>query len=198
MRFNPLLLQTAITTFWARRSKTLFFPCSSHSVMPKLTGQANFEGDLKAWLSGAKNVVVAGIGNEIRMDDFVGVKIIRDLQGKVSKKVHLIECETVPESFMDEIVELKPSHVLLIDAAILELKPGDVRLYDAARVINIPAITTHMLPLRVFCDYITQMAQTKLALLLIEPGNADFGEGLTQEVSVSAGQVVEVLLKILP
>ena len=141
-------------------------------------------------------MVIAGIGNEIRHDDFVGVKIIQELQGKVSKKVHLIECETVPESFMDEIIELKPSHVLLIDAAMLELKPGDVRLYDAARVANIPAITTHMLPLRVFCDYITQMAQTKLALLLVEPKNTDFGEGLTPEVALSAKRIVKILLSI--
>ena len=166
--------------------------------MTKVNGQTGFEEELKNWLSGATSVVIAGIGNEIRMDDFVGVKIIQDLQGKVSKKVHLIECETVPESFMDEIVELKPSHVLLIDAAMLELKPGDVRLYDAAKVTNIPAITTHMLPLRVFCDYITQMAQTKLALLLVEPKNTDFGEGLTGEVADSAGRIVSVLLKILP
>lgn len=158
--------------------------------------QTGFEEELKNWLSGASSVVIAGIGNEIRMDDFVGVKIIQDLQGKVSKKVHLIECETVPESFMDEIIELKPSHVLLIDAAMLELKPGDVRLYDAARVTNIPAITTHMLPLRVFCDYITQMAQTKLALLLVEPKNTDFGEGLTPEVALSAKRIVKILLSI--
>ena len=166
--------------------------------MTKVKGQNGFEEELKNWLTGATSVVIAGIGNEIRMDDFVGVKIIQDLQGKVSEKVYLIECETVPESFMDEIVELKPSHVLLIDAAILELKPGDVRLYDAEKVTNIPAITTHMLPLRVFCDYITQMAQTKLALLLIEPKNTDFGEGLTKEVADSADRVVGVLLKILP
>jgi hydrogenase 3 maturation protease len=154
--------------------------------------------ELKEWLEGAKKVVVAGIGNEIRRDDFVGVKIIQDIQGKVSKNVHLIECETVPESFMDEIVGLKPSHVLLIDAAVLDLKPGEVRLYDAAKVVNVPAITTHMLPLRVFCDYITQMAETKLALLLIEPKDTDFGEGLTHEVQASAEQIVKTLLELLP
>jgi hydrogenase 3 maturation protease len=159
---------------------------------------SSFKESLKKWLNEATSVVIAGIGNEIRRDDFVGVKIIQDLQGKVSQKVHLIECETVPESFMDEIVELKPSHVLLIDAAMLQLNPGETRLYDAAKVTNIPAITTHMLPLRVFCDYITQMGQTKLALLLIEPKNTDFGEGLTEEVDESATRVVEVLLKILP
>ena len=143
-------------------------------------------------------MVIAGIGNEIRTDDFVGVKIVQDLTGKVSKKVHLIECETVPESFMDEIVELKPSHVLLIDAAILDLEPGAVRLYDACKVANFPAITTHMLPLRVFCDYITQMGQTKLALLLIEPKNTEFGEGMSPELNDSAERVVKSLLSILP
>ena len=34
---------------------------------------------LEEWLSDAKKVVVAGIGNEIRKDDFVGVKIVREL-----------------------------------------------------------------------------------------------------------------------
>jgi hydrogenase 3 maturation protease len=166
-------------------------------MCPQLPANDSVERDLKEWLSGATSVVIAGIGNEIRMDDFVGVKIVQDMTGKVSKKVHLIECETVPESFMDEIVELKPSHVLLIDAAILDLEPGAIRLYDACKVANFPAITTHMLPLRVFCDYITQMGQTKLALLLIEPKNTEFGEGLSFEVSLACEQIVKTLSDIL-
>ncbi len=158
----------------------------------------DFEKELKQWLNEAQQVVVAGIGNSIRSDDFVGVKIIQDIQDKVSSKVHIIECETVPESFMDEIVELKPSHVLLIDAAILGLSPGDIRLFASEKVTNMPAISTHMLPLRVFCDYITQMSKAKLALLLIEPGNVEFGEGLTREVQ-NAGEIIsKILLKLLP
>jgi hydrogenase 3 maturation protease len=158
----------------------------------------NLEKELQTWLSGATKVVVAGVGNAIRMDDFVGVKIVQDLTGKVSSKVHLIECETVPESFMDEIIEAKPSHVLLIDAAILGLQPGEVRLYDVEKLTNLPSISTHTLPLRVFCDYINQMAKTKIALLLIEPKNTEFGEGLSSEVAFSAHRIVGLLLKILP
>ena len=168
-------------------------------MCPTLTEPgADFREDLKEWLRESSLVVVAGIGNEIRHDDFVGVKIAQDLQGRVSQKVHLIECETVPESFMDEIIELKPTHVLLIDAAILDLAPGEVRLYDAAKVVNVPSITTHMLPLRVFCDYITQMAQTKLALLLIQPKDTDFGEGLTSEIQAASKAVEEALVNLLP
>jgi len=63
-------------------------------------GKYNVQKELKAWFSEAKRVVVAGIGNPIRMNDFVGVKVIQDLWGKVSEKVYLIECETVPENFI--------------------------------------------------------------------------------------------------
>jgi hydrogenase 3 maturation protease len=160
-------------------------------------GDYDFRNELKKWLAKSSKVVVAGIGNPIRMDDFVGVKIVQDLQGKLPGNVHLIECETVPESFMDEIVELKPSHVLLIDAAVMELKPGEVRLFDAEKVTAFPPISTHMLPLRVFCDYITQLAGAKIALLLIEPGNTEFGEGLTLEVQEAAEKVTKTLLKFL-
>jgi hydrogenase 3 maturation protease len=158
-------------------------------------GEYDLQKELEKWFANRGKVVVAGIGNPIRMDDFVGVKIVQDLQGKVPKNVSLIECETVPESFMDEIVQLKPSHVLLIDAAVMELKPGEVRLFDAEKVTSFPAISTHMLPLRVFCEYITQLAGAKIALLLIEPGNTAFGEGLTPQVQEAAEKITEVLLK---
>lgn len=159
--------------------------------------KSNYEKDLNDWLVQAKRVVIAGIGNPIRFDDFIGVKIAQDLQGKVSQKVHLIECETVPESFMDEIIELKPSHMLLIDAAVMGLKPGEVRLFDAEKVTKFPAISTHMLPLSVFCEYIKKLTGAKIALLLIEPKCTDFGEGLTPEITRSANRTVKVLTNIL-
>ena len=157
----------------------------------------DFKKELKEWLADHGRVVVAGIGNPIRMDDFVGVKIIQDLQGKLPANVSLIECETVPESFMDEIAEFKPTHVLLIDAAVMQLKPGDVRLFDAEKVTSFPAISTHMLPLRVFCEYITKMSGAKIALLLIEPGNTEFGEGLTPVVLEASEKITTTLLKSL-
>ena len=151
------------------------------------------EDELQTWLIGASSVVVAGIGNAIRSDDYIGVKIVEDLQGKVSEAVRLIECETVPESFVDEIVEIRPSHVLLIDAAILGLRPGTAHLYDVEEVMNVSTISTHTLPIRVFCEYVGKLTGAKIALLLIEPKNVDFGEGLTPEVDVAATRVGNAL-----
>jgi hydrogenase 3 maturation protease len=151
---------------------------------------------LSEWLADAERVVVAGIGNPIRRDDFVGVKIIQDLQDKVPERVYLIECETVPESFMQEIIDLKPSHVLLIDAAVLGLKPSEARLIFPEQVTDFPAVTSHVLPLRIFCEYVAKMTEAKIALLLIEPEDMEFGEGLTPKLQEAAAKITKMLLKL--
>jgi len=157
----------------------------------------DIEKELRAWLRGAERVVVVGIGNPIRMDDFVGVKIVRDLRGKASDKVLLIEAETVPENHIQQIIGFKPSHILLIDAAILELKPGESRLINPNQLTDFPAFSTHMLPLRIFCEYVAETTEAKIALLLIEPKETDFGEGLTQKVTRSVTNIVSALLEVL-
>ena len=157
----------------------------------------NVQDALEKWFAGADRVVVAGIGNSIRRDDFLGVKIVQDMQGKVPKNVCLIECETVPETFMPEIIDFKPSHVLLVDAALLGLKPGEIRLVFPEQVEAFPAVTTHFLPLRIFCEYITKMTGAKIAFLLVEPENTEFGEGLTPKVQAVADKLTGNLIDLL-
>jgi hydrogenase 3 maturation protease len=155
----------------------------------------SIQKELKKWLLGAERIVIAGIGNPIRMDDFVGVKIVQDLKGKVSEKVYLIECETVPESFIQQIVDFNPTHILLIDAALLGLEPGDSRLIGLEKLTNFPALSTHMLPLRLFYEYLNKTTKAKIVLLLIEPKKTDFGEGLTPEIEASARSIIHAMLR---
>ena len=154
--------------------------------------------DLKNWLSNAQKVVIAGIGNPLRKDDFVGVEIVRNLQNKVSQSVYLIECETVPESFIEPITEFKPTHILIIDAAMLNLKPGSSKLIDPGQMVNQPAISTHDLPLRIFCEYLAKTTGAKIALLVIQPKDTNFGEGLTPKLRETATTLTNLLLKLLP
>jgi len=153
---------------------------------------------LKNWLSNAQKVVIAGIGNQLRKDDFVGVEIVRNLQNKVSQFVYLIECETVPESFIEPITEFKPTHILIVDAALLNLKPGSSKLMEPGQMAKQTAISTHALPLRIFCDYLAKTTGAKIALLLIQPKDAGFGEGLTAELKKSAVKLTNLLSRILP
>jgi hydrogenase 3 maturation protease len=158
---------------------------------------AEIDEELKNWFAGAKNIVIAGIGNPIRSDDYVGLKILEDLQGKMPQNVCLLECETVPESYLLDIEEFNPTHVLLIDAAFLGLNPGEVSLVDSEKITDFSAITTHMLPLRIFCEYVKQATGAKIALLLIEPKSMEFGEGLTAEVQSAAERITKILLDLL-
>jgi hydrogenase 3 maturation protease len=160
-------------------------------------GKYNIQKELKKWFADAEKVVVAGIGNPIRMDDFVGVKIVQDLRGKVSDKVYLIECETVPENYIKQIIDFTPTHILLIDAAILGLKTGESKLINPKQLTTFPAFSTHMLPLRIFCEYVAKTTRAKIALLLIEPKMTDFGEELSPEIKVSAQNITHTLMEIL-
>jgi Ni,Fe-hydrogenase maturation factor len=63
----------------------------------------NIEKKLQDWFKESNNVVIAGIGNPIRSDDYIGLKIVESLQGKVACRVCLLECETVPESYILDI-----------------------------------------------------------------------------------------------
>jgi len=158
---------------------------------------ADIESSLKEWFSGAERVVVAGIGNPFRRDDFVGVEIVRNLKNKVSKQVFLIEAETVPESFIDPITKFKPTHILIIDAGIMNQKPGTPKLADPKQLMRKTSISTHTLPLRIFCDYLTETTAAKIALLIIQPQDASFGEGLTPKIKQTAKNLTDLLQKLL-
>jgi hydrogenase 3 maturation protease len=166
--------------------------------MPGKIGRYSALKELSRWLGKAEKVVLAGIGNPIREDDFAGVKIVQNLNGKVSKKVFLVECETIPESYIQQIIDFNPTHVLLVDAAVLGSKPGNSTLVEPEKLTTAPAFSTHMLPLRIFCEYLSKTTKAKIALLLIEPKDIDFGEGLSPEVDAVVQKITKTLLSTLP
>ncbi len=164
---------------------------------PKKYANNEIEDKLQNWLSGFHRVVIAGIGNPLRKDDFVGVKIVRDLKNRVSPSVYLIECETVPESFMKPIIELNPSHILIVDAALLNSEPGALKLVSAKELKEQQVVSTHALPLRIFCQYLAQTTEARIALLVIQPKDTSFGEGLTHELENTAKRLSKLLSRIL-
>jgi hydrogenase 3 maturation protease len=133
----------------------------------------------------------------MRSDDYVGLKIVEDLKGKVSDKVCLIEAETVPESYITEIEEYRPSHILLIDAATYGGEAGETRLLDAVDIGLAPSISSHVLPLRIFCEYLKKTTGAKIGLLLVQPKTLEFGEGLSGEVADAAKRITDSLLGLL-
>ncbi|HSV49956.1 MAG TPA: hydrogenase maturation protease [Candidatus Acidoferrales bacterium] len=157
----------------------------------------SLQRDLSDWLKGKSRVVVVGVGNPIRQDDNVGLAILAGLQGKVPANVLLLECEMVPEGYLLDIEEFKPSHVLLIDAAVLGRKPGNADLVKLTEVAAFSAVSSHMLPLRLFCEYIEKTTGAKIRLLLVEPKTMEFGEELSPELQQASKKLTAMLLNLL-
>jgi hydrogenase 3 maturation protease len=158
----------------------------------------DIEQQLKDWFSYMNKVVVAGIGNPIRGDDGAGLKIAENIQNKVSSNVCVLECETVPENYLLDIEKFHPTHILLIDAALLGIQHGETKLVKATTITRVSAFLSHSLPLQIFCEYITKLIpDVKVSLLLIEPTNMDFGYALSPEVQTTVDKLTKILLGLL-
>jgi hydrogenase 3 maturation protease len=155
------------------------------------------EGIIAKWLADAEKVVLIGLGNPLRRDDMFGIDVIRRIEGKISEEVMLIEGETTPESYLEQITGFNPSHILIIDAAMINAEPGMVKLLSPEVLKEKVAVSTHSLPLRIFCDYLEKNSRADIALLLVQPKITDFGEGLSSEVEETADRVVSNLTKLL-
>ncbi|MCJ7630987.1 hydrogenase maturation protease [Candidatus Bathyarchaeota archaeon] len=150
---------------------------------------------MKRWLSNAQRIVIVGVGNPIRQDDNIGAEIVDGLEGRVLKTIILLKSETIPEECIGQIADLKPTHVLVIDAALLSLQPGSARLNESMELSG-TVISTHTFPIQIFCQTLVEMTGTKIAMLLIQPKDTGFGEGLTPELDLAKRKLIDLLAKI--
>ena len=141
-------------------------------------------------------MVIMGIGNPMRRDDAVGLELARALRNKVPSSVVVLECGPVPENFLGKIVEARPTHVLMVDAALLGLEPGEARLVRPEEALGI-AISTHRLPPNLLADYIRRSTGAKVAILAIQPSEVGLGEGLSPGVEEAVGRLAEDVLQVI-
>src|SRR5512137_2457115 len=79
---------------------------------------------LASFFKNAKRVVVIGMGNELRADDAVGLEVVRLLKPHVSDKLVVFEGHMTPDAFISPACIVKPTHLLIVDAAELGETPG--------------------------------------------------------------------------
>jgi len=149
---------------------------------------SRLEKQLARWLEGAGKIVIMGIGNQMRRDDFVGMSVVRKLKRTASRNIHLVEAGEVPESYLGLVEEVQPTHILMVDAADMGELPGEVRLASPREIRGL-SISTHTLPLSVVSEYLAKRTKAKIALLAIQPKVLDFGEGLSEELASVVDEV---------
>ncbi|MHA1238647.1 MAG: hydrogenase maturation peptidase HycI [Candidatus Odinarchaeia archaeon] len=147
-------------------------------------------------LKDATRVVIMGVGSEIRNDDAIGLRLIRSLKNEVPKEVIAIECGPVPESFTGVVRSLKPSHVIIIDAAEMGKKPGSIEIINKHNIIGI-SFSTHQLPLSVLIEYLEDTIDAKIVLIGVQPLNVSLGEELSEVAEQAISTLKNTLINVL-
>jgi len=156
----------------------------------------SLDSELAKWLKHCRKLVILGIGNPLKADDALGLRILKGLRGKVSPSVELIEAETMPENFTEEIERSRPSHVLFVDAAHFGTEPGTTKLIPPEKIAGI-TVSTHAMPIYVLAEILEKNINAKVALLGVQPKTIELSEELSPEIKEATRKIVEVLANAL-
>ncbi|MBP7603428.1 MAG: hydrogenase maturation protease [Spirochaetes bacterium] len=150
--------------------------------------------DIRGALS--RKACIVGVGNTLLGDDGAGVVLVEALRcGGAGARVRLVNAEDIIESHAFEIAEGDWDTVVVVDAVRFGGSPGDVMFgafSETGDLLN--DFSTHKLSLRL-SESIWRRSGKETFLLGIEPGNVDFGEGLSEAVRKSAETLGGILLE---
>ena len=150
-----------------------------------------FERSLRDRLVG--RIAVMGIGNTMRGDDGLGVRLVNSLQPtSLSPDVGLFACEMTPENFAGPVKLFQPDTILMIDAAELNEPPGSARLLDAQEIVD-SGMTTHTLSLRLLATLLQSETNANVVVLAVQPKGREFGAEVSPEVSETLNYLTELL-----
>lgn len=143
-------------------------------------------------------VAVVGIGNDLSGDDAVGPHVARELAERVGRRAGclVLDAGTAPENFTGPLRRFRPDFVLLVDAAHLSAVPGTVAWLDWRQTDGLSA-STHTLPASVLAQFLVEELACRLALLVIQPAQIEFGRPLSAPVHRAADRVVDRLAATL-
>lgn len=152
---------------------------------------------LKDFLKDAKQIAFLAIGSELRADDAAGILTANELLKKdLPKNFKVLLGYTAPENLTGEIKRIAPTHMIICDAANSGINPGEISSI-AVEEVDGAAFSTHMMPMNVFVNYISQDNPCKVLILGIQPKTLEFGAEMTSEVKQSAKNLSEVIYKII-
>lgn len=133
-------------------------------------------------------VLFVGMGNLLRSDDGVGVRIAQELPP--SDRYRVLVVETGLENYVGKIRSMRPSALVLIDCAHFGCAPGYCDWLEAGQTLDL-STTTHNLSLSRFPDFF----DFPVNVLGIQPATLKVGEHLSAEVARTARALVSMIAR---
>ena len=137
--------------------------------------------------------VIVCVGNDLCGDDGAGVEVARRLKDALPWAV--FDTQTVPESLLMKIVELKPETVVLVDALAFGAEPGAIMMVET-KDIHGQGPSTHGPAPVAFLDVLRMMHPCRCAVLGIQPKQSEIGSGLSESVKVAVEKVAEAFRRL--
>jgi hydrogenase maturation protease len=136
-----------------------------------------------------KNTLFVGIGNVLKKDDGVGVYITKNLSKSNNRKVLTVEVSI--ENYIGKINNMNPEIIVLIDSMDFGKSPG---YFDLLPVEQITGYTTNTH--NITLDKVSELFNSQIYILGIQPESIKFGEGLTKKIQKTADLVIEKINSI--
>ncbi|MFX1274414.1 MAG: hydrogenase maturation protease [Promethearchaeota archaeon] len=174
--------------------------------------------------NGATKVAIVGIGEEKLTDDAVGPYIISKLLQFNDNKFLIINCGIDMMARMDEIIDFKPSHLIIIDTCTYNAPPGTITILKRKDIKEYIPISSHTIPINIVVDLITdKIPSLKTFMIGIVPESLEgftelelfeggkysidelnenqdlpfFNIKLTKTISIVADNIINVLIKLI-
>lgn len=142
-------------------------------------------------------LVVLGIGNQLRGDDFSGSLIARKLNQTLEKEdVVVLDGGTVPENFTGLVKKANPSHIILIDAADMGKPPGSVKIIEKDEISQYN-ISTHAMPLSFLIKYLEHFTEAGIILIGIQPKDMELADTISPKVEETVASVIDILRELI-
>ncbi len=137
------------------------------------------------------DAVVACVGNELREDDSLGLRLCRALRNHLR---NVVECPGGLELCVGEIIERNPRVLIIIDAALFE---GDDEIVFApldSVIENLIVISTHGIPLAKVVEFIRRSTHLEEVWIL---GLRAYSVGFSLELSPRGREVLRKSIELL-
>lgn len=153
---------------------------------------------MKEFLKNNHKLVILGIGNELRGDDFLGslasIKLTQLFQDR--DDIVVFDGGTVPENFTGAIKKEKPTHIILLDAADMGKRPGFIKIIKKDEIAQYH-LSTHAMPLSFLIKYLEDSTKAKIILIGIQPKEMELINQLSDEIGESVGLLIDLFDRLL-
>lgn len=139
----------------------------------------------------------------MRGDDGLGSMLSEQLYEKLIKitdkntdNVYLLNTESTPENHTHEIRNLKPTHIIIIDAVEFEAKPGEMLLIHKEQIDTFN-ISTHSMPISFLINYIEETIGSKIITIGIQPKQMEIINTISEEVKTSVEELTDMIVELV-